>query len=460
VISSGLLRRFQAWLVTVVTQEVKDDLARKAGWLDAAQERVSFELINGYLVQPDVELPAGHPRVSSASRLPRSMLLSSRLRNSSLLGVPVVLVTGRHADAASIPPVRAAGRELQPTKVFDTYWRFAAARQAVYEARISGQSPPWSDDPILGAYRFTNCYRAADRVSQYLITQVCYRGDLSWDEVFFRVLLFKIFNRVSTWRLLTSQLGQVTWKQYEHVTYNAVLGEALAAGERLYSAAYIMPPPPLGEERKHSNHLRLLELMMKDRAPQKVAEAPSMAAAFKVLAGYPGVGAFLAYQYLIDLNYAAGLGFSEMDFVVPGPGAKDGIRKCFGAAADGIEAGVIRYMTDTQDEHFTRLGLRFARLRGRRRLQLIDCQNLFCEVGKYARVAHPEARGISGRTRIKQAYRRDPEPVSAWFPPKWGLNQEGPPPASSGPDESLRDFPGRRRTARGYRHRHSHPVMF
>jgi hypothetical protein len=66
--------------------------------------------------------------------------------------------------------------------------------------------------------------------------------------------------------------------------------------------------------------VRLLELMMRDRAPQKVARATSMSAAFRVLAGYPGVGSFLAYQYLIDLNYAAGLDFSEMDFVVPGPG--------------------------------------------------------------------------------------------------------------------------------------------
>ena len=97
------------------------------------------------------------------------------------------------------------------------------------------------------------------------------------------------------------------------------------------------------------------------------------------LPSYPGIGAFLAYQYLIDLNYAAGLGFSEMEFVVPGPGARDGIRKCFGPAARGIEAEVIRYMADTQAEQFARLGLAFAGLRGRP-LQLIDCQNLFCEV--------------------------------------------------------------------------------
>jgi len=371
-----------------------------------------------------------------------------------------VLASDRYVGVGSVPSVKVAGRELRPTPVFGTYWRFAAARQAVYEARLSGQSPPWSGDPILSAYRFTNCYRAADRVSQYLITQVCYCGDQSWDEVFFRVLLFKIFNRVATWRLLTAQLGQVTWAEYDFAAYAAMLGGALVAGERLYSAAYIMPPPRLGEERKHSNHLRLLELMMKDRAPEKVAEAPSMSAAFRVLAGYPGIGAFLAYQYLIDLNYAAGLGFSEMDFVVPGPGARDGIRKCFGAASDGIEADVIRYMADTQDEHFARLGLRFGGLRGRP-LQLIDCQNLFCEVDKYARVAHPEVPGISGRTRIKQTYRRDLEPVNAWFPPKWGLNQAEPLPEMVSPDASVREFIGRRPARRpADEHQRAQLVMF
>ena len=324
-----------------------------------------------------------------------------------------------------------ADRDLCSTAVFETYWRFAAARQQVYEARLAGEDPPWTADPILAAHRFTNCYRASDRVSQFLITQVCYRGDQSWDEVFFRTLLFKIFNRVSTWRLLTQELGVVTWAGYDFTAYDKVLDDQLAVGERLYSAAYIMPPPQLGEARKHGNHLRLIELMMRDRAADRVASAPSMEAAFTVLAGYPGIGAFLAYQYLIDLNYAAGLGFGEMEFVVPGPGARDGIRKCFGPAARGIEAEVIRYMADTQAEQFARLDLTFAGLRGRP-LQLIDCQNLFCEVDKYARAAHPEVAGISGRTRIKQAYRRDTTPLTAWFPPKWGLNG-GEPPADPDP---------------------------
>lgn len=314
-----------------------------------------------------------------------------------------------------------AGRELRPTVVFDTYWRFAAARQAVYLARVAGRPGPWTTDPILIGHRFTNCYRAADRVSQFLLAEVSYAGDQRWDEVFFRTLLFKTFNRMSTWQLLAAAVGEPRWDCYSFDIYDDVLSRAFNAGHRLYSAAYVMPSPRLGAARKHSNHLRLIESLMSSQAPWRVVTADSMRQAFDVLRDFPGIGDFLAYQYLIDLNYSDGLGFDEMDFVVPGPGARDGIRKCFGPAADGIEAEIIRYMADRQEEHFQRLGLEFTGLFGRR-LQLIDCQNLFCEVDKYARVAHPTIAGLSGRTRIKQSYRPDPEPVTAWFPPKWGIN--------------------------------------
>ncbi|MGW8955606.1 nucleotide kinase domain-containing protein [Streptomyces sp. NPDC055709] len=339
--------------------------------------------------------------------------------------VTVLQARGSRQAEGCDPPatVRIAGRVLQPTLVFDTYWRFAAARQQVYLARLGEATAPAVPDPVLAQHRFTNCFRAADRVSQYLIGQVSYRGDQEWQEVFFRTLLFKVFNKIQTWQLLEKHLGEVTWLGYDYRALDRVLSGAFAAGERLYSAAYITPPPLLGERRKHRNHLRLVELMMGQGAPDRVQQAASMREAYQVLLGFPALGPFLAYQYLIDLNYAAGLSFSEMDFVVPGPGARDGIRKCFGAAAGGIEAEVIRYMADTQHEHFARLGLTFTGLRGRP-LQLIDCQNLFCEVDKYARVVHPDIAGISGRSRIKQLYRADSAHLTAWFPPKWGINTD------------------------------------
>ena len=76
-------------------------------------------------------------------------------------------------------------------------------------------------------------------------------------------------------------------------------------------------------------------------------------------------------------------------------------------------------MVERQDSEFERLGLSFQRL-GSRRLHLIDCQNLFCEISKYARAAHPDVAGLSGRTRIKQAYRVDSRPMAPIvLPRRW-----------------------------------------
>jgi hypothetical protein len=300
--------------------------------------------------------------------------------------------------------VTIAGRRLRPTPVLETYWRFAAERQRIYLARLGGEPGPWTDDPILVAHRFTSCFRVTDRVSQYLVRHVQPVGSQGVEEVVFRTLLFKLFNRVSTWELLVARLGQVpTWAGFDHDRYDAVLGEAFASGQRLYSAAYVMPPPRLAAVRKHSNHLLLLAEMMRDDLPSALQAAPSMRDAFERLRSYSGIGDFLAFQYLIDLGYSGSFDVDESAFVVAGPGARDGIRKCFGPGAAGIEAEVIAWMTEHQEESFARLGLQPVTLSGRA-LQLVDCQNLFCEVDKYARLAHPEVAGISGRARIKQRF--------------------------------------------------------
>jgi 5-hmdU DNA kinase, helical domain len=317
--------------------------------------------------------------------------------------------------------VQVGGRVLQPTPVFDTYWRFAAERQAIYLARLRRSPFPWTNDDVLRSHRFTNVFRAADRVSQFLITEV-QRGPRSSQEpadMVFRTLLFKIFNREDTWQHLEASVGPVMWRSYDYKQYRAALDEALARGP-IYSAAYVMPPPRLGEDRKHANHLRLLEQMMCDGIADTIRSAPSLEWIYKTLVSYAGLGPFLAFQYTIDLNYSDLVRFEENDFVVAGPGARDGIRKCFGREASGIEADVIRYMVDTQDKHFQRLGLDFPGLFGRC-LHLIDAQNLFCEVDKYARVRHPEVAGISGRSKIKQKYTPGATLAAPAFPKRWRL---------------------------------------
>jgi hypothetical protein len=314
----------------------------------------------------------------------------------------------------------------KPTVVFNTYWRFAVERQKIFFKKLENASMPWTDDPILSTYKFTNAYRASDRVSQYLIRNIIYQNDLpsSPNEVFFRIMLFKLFNKIETWQLLEHHLGSIIFAEYSFERYDKVLTDAIQSGQTIYSAAYIMPSgsTSFGHTAKHRNHLKLIEMMMSNDLPKKLSDAKNMHQGFDLIRDYPTIGDFLAYQFITDVNYSEITNFSEMEFVIPGPGALDGIRKCFTDLGGLNEPEIIKFMADIQDSEFARLGLNFQSLWGRK-LQLIDCQNLFCEVDKYSRMKHPDISGISGRTRIKQKYSGKGTQVDYWYPPKWGINQ-------------------------------------
>ncbi|GCE89084.1 hypothetical protein MSKU15_0685 [Komagataeibacter diospyri] len=319
--------------------------------------------------------------------------------------------------------------DLKPTEVFDSYWRFAAERQAIFFRRLAGEQGPWTNDPILARHRFTNAYRAADRVSQYLIREVIYGEGRSMapKEQLFRVLLFKLFNKIDTWRLLEAQLGPLSWAEFDYDAYDKVLTTAMRGGGKLYSAAYIIPPVRWAESDgiKHRGHLHLIRTALTGSLGSHLNDATSLGGVFALLKQLPSFGDFLAFQFAIDLNYATLIDFPEDSFVVAGPGARDGIAKCFANAGDYVAEDIIEFMYDRQEIEFQRLGINFQDLWGRP-LQPIDCQNLFCEISKYARVAHPDVAGVSGRTRIKQIYKAAASHHGVWFPPKWGINDRLP----------------------------------
>ena len=332
------------------------------------------------------------------------------------------------APTVTTPPaVRAATSNAKVTEAYDAWWRFACERQHIYYRRLRGEPAPWTKDDTLANYRFTNAYRAADRVSQYLIRHVIYAEDLpdDPDEVVFRVLLFKLFNRIETWEVLAGELGGVVLADNPLLRIDEILTNELKAGRRIYSAAYIMPTSisPGREGRKHPTHLALLQRMMADRLGDRLAEAQTMQAGFDLLRSYPMIGDFLAYQFVTDINYSDVVDYSETEFVAAGPGAREGIGKCFADTGGRTDGDLIRMMMDTQEEEFDRLGLDFHDLFGRP-LQLIDCQNIFCEVAKYARVEFPQLTPQGGRTRIKQKYRYAGGIGAPFFPPKWGINDE------------------------------------
>jgi len=178
--------------------------------------------------------------------------------------------------------------------------------------------------------------------------------------------------------------------------------------------------------------------MLRDRLPAAVARARTLERVYRLLLDYPLIGPFLAYRLAIDRNDSELVDFDENAFTVPGPGALRGITTCVVGTGSLSPSGIVHWMIDRQEREFARLGLPVRSLWGRP-LHAIDCQHLFCEIDKYARVAFPHLR--SNRVRIKTLFVPTATPPVPFYPPKWGLDVAAMPdrrPASAGLSGSAR----------------------
>lgn len=306
-------------------------------------------------------------------------------------------------------------------EVYDLYWYFACERQNIFFKKLKGEKSPWTKDTILQTYKFCNSYRVLDRVSQYLLKNVIYNGkSYTKEDMLFRILLFKLFNKESTWELLLENLGDITLDTFDFKKYSSILEDAIAKGMKIYNDAYIScANKAFGYERKHENHLALLHKIFHiDKAHLNIINAKTMEEAFRILKSYPLIGNFMAYQLVTDINYSEVVNWSENEFTIAGPGSIRGIDKCFLDKGNLSYEEIIRYMYEHQEEEFERLHLDFKKI-GDRKLQLIDCQNIFCEFDKYCREALPHLK--SNRVKIKKKYIAKKSKIEYVFPPKWKI---------------------------------------
>jgi alpha-glutamyl/putrescinyl thymine pyrophosphorylase clade 1 len=311
--------------------------------------------------------------------------------------------------------------------VYELYWTFASRRQAAFEARLTGKEWPWTDDRILQTYKFCNVFRAADRVSQFMIRDVAYGHDADTTprDRIFQIVAFRTFSKIETWRGVTETLGGAP--RLEHLrsgAFERALDWVKSETGGLYTGAFILcANKAFGFDEKHRNHVGLFKHMFLEHAcAERILQAPSLEDVVALLESFPLLGPFMAYQTAIDLNYSELLDFSENDYTQAGPGALRGLKKAFTTLGDYTPAETILWMVERQDEEFARLELPFRGLFGRK-LHGIDCQGLFCELDKYCREAVPEL--TSARSRIKAKYVAALGDMKLFFPPKWGLPSGG-----------------------------------
>ena len=308
-------------------------------------------------------------------------------------------------------------------QAFKYYFLFMQERMQIFHNQYTQNNIRTKDD-ILFEYKFTNVYRACDRVSQYLITEMADFENKKMDDVdiALNIILFKVFNNIQTWEYLKSNYGNISVGTFDYKKISFLLTKRKEENI-IFNGAYIMTASSDKYRHltyKHERWLNMIDQeLIKEKRINKVLKAKSMLEVYNILSSCTFIGPFLAYQYAIDLNYSNVIDFSENSFVKAGIGAIRGIRKCFIDIDNKSYEYAIQYTQENMDKYRERYCYSFDNLFGRVPT-LIDLQNCFCETDKYLRAKLPKLN--MGNIRIKQKYNKSPDAINYNFPKKWNID--------------------------------------
>lgn len=330
--------------------------------------------------------------------------------------------------------------KFQPNTFFFYYLYFIQERMEIFHNKLEGKIP-LTADAIMERNKFTNVYRALDRSSQYLISNVIYneRGlanDYDTEDIFWRIILYKHFNLPSTWEALEKEFGDITLdtpnseiirflKEYQvnnHVYSNAYMITAAfmrsEAAKKKYGLVTGMP--------KFELYLRIFEQDFLEKGIMyKILRQPTFELAFNEIMNVCGIADFLAYQLIQDLNYSALFNFDPNSFCAAGPGTIRGIERTFNIIGKPNYQEIVKWTHLHLEEltknfsHSMSVNLTPRLIEGLP-LTVPDCSNVFCETDKYMRGLGIISEGIE-EGRVKQKYTPSNSSIDYVFPPKWGL---------------------------------------
>jgi hypothetical protein len=287
----------------------------------------------------------------------------------------------------------------------EAFWAFCRERQAIRERKAAGDPRPWTADPVLASYFFTNVNRRHDPGTVYAIG-LADDPRLSLPDLLFNVALYRAFNLIATHKAIrvVHGGGNPTRKTWEMVRTIRLLEDRRLQGITPFTGAFQVTGTVNGARRALGYGLEtsaeravveLLDSLYTIGNPyggdywgmaETIERFPRLDQVFSAFRGIPGFGKFLAYQCALDVNYR--LGGSEDEVVVLGPGAEMGLREVYGGARGQL---AIRALLATQPPELSP------------QLTLCDLEHALCEYSKYRRLSRgemgPNRRYVPGQPR-------------------------------------------------------------
>ena len=270
----------------------------------------------------------------------------------------------------------------------DNFYRFCYERQAVFHRRQMVELPaPWTDDPILRRYRFTNVFRELDKGNHYFQVGLDRAGWESFAEVLWYSCLYRQINRIETVERRPLPSPFATDAEIE--AYLSGHSADMAAGHKVFTGRHLTVGLP--RYRKMVHHLRDnwqdlatdLDCLLsaEDRDPDATAKD-----LFDYVRTVPSVGGFIGFQVYLDLIETEHTPWNEDAFVFLGPGSTKALTMLFGKSPRKALDEQARSLVSYQEMAWDSLGLPFHDV-APYPLTLKNIEHALCEYFRYAQLA-------------------------------------------------------------------------
>jgi hypothetical protein len=203
-------------------------------------------------------------------------------------------------------------------------------RRKDMDVALGGNKPypgPWSDDPVLAAYRFCNVFREDDKTTAWFRYHVRDRYKMHPSNAIVATIAFRWFNRIETGELLLPMLrGEVDQRG---LAWDSDFARTALRNVRpLVTGAYMIKTPT--GMSKLEGIIWCMERLFDDgsRVISRILSGPDKALeeVHEILCTLPFLGPFMAYEVVTDLRHTNLLcRAADIDtWASPGPGCVRG----------------------------------------------------------------------------------------------------------------------------------------
>lgn len=320
---------------------------------------------------------------------------------------------------------------------------FVIDRYRIHKRKDVKQLPaPWTTNPILKEYKFTNVRREHDRQTRYLIENITNNPELTLEDKIVNSFLFRSWNNWATLKdfgfpykaemLYNPRLKEKVRPLYKSLSklesdrlwYNNAYNQGgtkhawkFPAGDG-YQRAYKESEAKKYKDWEPDIPLRPFHVgvwLGKQHIVEQLLKAKDQQEAFDIIRSVRGFADFLAYQVFVDLTYIKEFPFSENEFTIAGPGCKKGLDYIFLDRAGMTYEECIFWLRDYINlpsrslfscrqlyDYEKRVGLKHKKYEPDklfydlphydRCMNVMSLENCMCELSKYLRTVRGEGR--------------------------------------------------------------------